>query len=72
MIYIKSIVVGLAALFAATSVYLVIWISVLNPPPEGVEVGIDFRSIINRTPSFWIVAVLAFALGFYWEYRRAS
>ena len=39
---------------------------------SGAEVSLDLRSIINHEPSFWLVAFLAFALGFYWEFRRAS
>jgi len=75
MIYIKSIVIGVVALFSATIVYFVILIAVLmrrNPPPPGAEVSLDLRSIINHEPSFWLAAFLAFALGFYWEFRRAA
>jgi H+/Cl- antiporter ClcA len=74
MIYIKSILVGVVALFAITIVYVVILISVLlrlHPPPLGAKVGFDLLSILDR-PSFWLVILLAFALGFYWQYRRAS
>ena len=74
MIYIKSILVGFVALFATTIVYLVILISVLlrrYPPPPGAKVGFSLLSILDR-PSFWLVMLLAFALGFYWEFRRAS
>jgi H+/Cl- antiporter ClcA len=75
MIYVKSILVGVLALFSATIVYLVILISVqlrLHPPPPGAEVSFDLRSFINHEPSFWLIAFLAFALGFYWEFRRAA
>jgi amino acid transporter len=78
MIYIKSILVGVVAIFATTIVYLVILISVLlrryppPPLPPGAEVSLDLRSIINHSASFWLVAFLAFALGFYWEFRRAA
>jgi H+/Cl- antiporter ClcA len=75
MIYIKSILVGVVALFSAAIVYLVILIAVLMrryPPPPGAEVSLDLRSVTNHEPSFWVVALLAFAFGFYWEFRRAS
>ena len=75
MIYIKSVLVGVVTLFSAAIVYFVILIAVLMrryPPPPGAEVSLDLRSIINREPSFWLVAFLAFAIGFYWEFRRAS
>jgi len=75
MIYIKSLLIGAVALFATMIVYVVILISVLlrlHLPPPGAEVSFDLRSIINHEPSFWLVAVLAFAVGYYWEFRRAS
>jgi H+/Cl- antiporter ClcA len=75
MIYIKSILVGVVALFSATILYVVILTAVfmrLHPPPPGAEVSLDLRSVINHEPSFWLVALLAFGAGFYWEFRRAS
>jgi hypothetical protein len=78
MIYIKSLLIGVVALFATMIVYLVILIAVLlrryppPPLPPGAEVSFDLRSFINHSTSFWLVALLAFALGFYWEFRRAS
>ena len=74
MIYIKSLLIGVVALFATMIVYVVILISVLlrlHPPPPGAEVAFDLRSMING-PSFWLIALFAFALCFYWEFRRAS
>jgi hypothetical protein len=74
MIYIKSILVGVVALFATTIMYLVILITALlrlHPPPPGAKVGFNLLSILDR-PSFWLVMLLAFALGFHWEFRRAS
>ena len=78
MIYIKSIVIGVVALFSATIVYLVILIAVIvrryppPPAPPGGHISLDLRSIINHGPPVWPIALLAFALGFYWEFRRAS
>ena len=74
MIYIKSLLIGVVALFATMIVYIVILISVLlrlHPPPPGAHVAFDLRSMINGL-SFWLIALFAFALGFYWEFRRAS
>ena len=75
VIYVKSLVVGVVALFSGTILYLVISISFAlrrYPPPPGVEVSFDLRSVINHEPSFWLVALLAFGAGFYWEFRRAT
>jgi hypothetical protein len=74
MAYIKSTLIGILALFAATIVYLVIALVLLvrmYPPPPGVgEVGFDLRVLFN-SPLCWLIAITAFALGFYWELRRA-
>jgi hypothetical protein len=74
MIYIKSTLVGLAALFVATIVYIVSLTSILlrrYPPPPGVQVGFDLGGLVYR-PSYWLIALVAFALGFYWELRRVT
>ena len=72
MIYIKSILVGLFTFFVATVVYVVSLIFILirkYPVPPGVEVGFNLGTVVYR-PSFWFIALAAFALGFYWEWRR--
>ena len=73
MIYIKSTLVGLVTLFVTTIVYIVCVTFVLMrkyPPPPGTEVSFDLRAMVNG-PLFWLIAVAALALGFYWEFRRA-
>jgi uncharacterized membrane protein YtjA (UPF0391 family) len=72
VIYIKSALVGLFTFFVATVVYVVslIFILMRNPVPPGVEVGFNLGSFVYR-PSFWLIALVAFALGFYLEFRRA-
>ena len=75
MIYVKSVLVGALALLAATILYLVILITVTlrrYPPLPGAEVSFDLRSMLNHEPSFWVVALVAFGVGFYWEFRRAT
>jgi len=71
MIYIKSTLVGIVTLFAATIVYLIYAIFVLMRryrPAPGAEVALDLSTVVSR-PSFWLIALAAFALGFYWEFR---
>jgi predicted lysophospholipase L1 biosynthesis ABC-type transport system permease subunit len=73
MAYIKSTLVGSIALFIATIVYVACaaYLALRNfTPPPGTEVALALGPILLR-PSFWITAVAAFALGFYWEFRRA-
>lgn len=76
MIYVKSLLAGVVALFVATVLYVYIyfffWIRPTLPQvPPGTSVGIDIRSFL-RGPSFWLIPLLAFAIAFYWESRRAA
>jgi hypothetical protein len=67
MIYIKSTLVGVVTLFAATIVYVVCITSYLirtYPSPS-----LNLAGVLDR-PSFWLIALTAFALGFYWEFRK--
>jgi hypothetical protein len=72
MIYIKSTVVGLVMLVLATIVYIayafIMMIRTYTPPPGG-EVSLDLRALLSG-PIYWLIALAAFALGFYWKLRR--
>jgi hypothetical protein len=71
--YIKGTVVGLFTWFIATIGYVVIFPVVflrMYPPPPGVaNVGFDVRVFFSN-PVYWFIATAAFALGFYWQFRR--
>ena len=72
MIYIKSILVGTVTLVVATLAYTIsaAYLALRNlTPPPGVEVSFMVGSIFYRL-SYWIIAVAAFVLGFYWRVRR--
>jgi hypothetical protein len=74
MIYIKSALVGLFTFFVATVVYVVSLIFILMrnyPVPPGVEVGFNLGSFVYR-PSYWLIALAAFVIGFYLELRKGS
>jgi hypothetical protein len=75
MIYVKSVLAGVAALFVASVLYFYIYYAFLIRPtlpkvPPGTGVGWDVR--VFDLPFFSLIALLAFAIGFYWEFRRAS
>ena len=57
------IAVGIVLLFSTGLI-----LNILAPP--GTSVGIDIVSVARHSPLVWILAVFAFSLGFYWEYRR--
>jgi hypothetical protein len=73
MVYVKSTLVGIFSLFVATIVYVVTFAYVLLrkcPPSPGTHVSINLLALLDR-PLYWRIAIAAFAVGFYWEFRRA-
>ena len=73
MPYIKSTFVGLFTFVIATIAYVLIATAVFlrrHSVPPGTEVGFDLRALVAN-PIYWLIAITAFALGFYWEIRRA-
>ena len=75
MVYFKSVLAGVAALLVASVLYFYIYYVVLIRPglqklPPGTGVGLDVR--VFDLPLFCVIAAIAFAIGFYWEFRRAS
>ena len=75
MIYVKSVLAGIAALLVASVLYFYIYYAFLIRPelpklPPGTGVGLDVR--VFDLPLFCVIALLAFAIGFYWEFRRTS
>ena len=71
MIYLKSVLMGVAALVA--SLILFVAISVLPVLAQWRNSGSGgFGFAVDMGPIFWIVAALIFAAGFWWEFRRAS
>ena len=73
MALIKGLAVGIAALLLASILYVWIYFALFirSKVPPGVTIGVDVR-IFLASVVFWLVALLAFAAGFYWEFRRAS
>jgi hypothetical protein len=77
MILVKSILTGLAALVLTAILMLVGWMVRVSmvmrkPRDRTVTIGIDPVSVFKSSPGLWIIAMIVFALGFYWEYRRAA
>ena len=71
MIFAKSILAGLLSLIAVGVLLLFSMGVVLSiQAPPGTCVGIDIVVVARHSPLLWILAVLAFSLGFHWESRR--
>jgi hypothetical protein len=74
VIYVKSVLAGIAALLIVAVLYFYIYYAFVIRPrlPKEFDgmVGLDVRIFLG--PFFWLIALLAFAIGFYWEFRRAS
>jgi hypothetical protein len=68
MIYIKSVCAGiLTVALAALSLVIAL---LLYAHTGDFAIGWDPRGA--KSPSFWIVVLLIFAVGYIWEYRRLS
>jgi hypothetical protein len=81
MIYVKSFLAGIAAVVLVVptvTISVVIALVAFYRPPHGSAgnaVSWDSRSLIGTWPftwTFWITITFIFALGFVWEFRRAS
>ena len=75
MVYVKSLLAGIAALLVASVLYFYIYYAVLIRPtlpkvPPGTTVGLDIHIFELRL--FWLIALFSFAIGFYWEFRRVA
>jgi len=71
MIYLKSTLVALFSLIAGGILLLLVMLASLTPwMRDGATVGIDVVSVTRHSLLIWIFAVLAFSLGFHWEFRR--
>ena len=77
MLYVKSILAGLVTLFLGSSLFIAIQVfrALRTVRAEmgktGGEIGIDVVSLF-KSPGAWIVALIAFGIGFLWQFRRAS
>jgi hypothetical protein len=75
MVYVKSLLFGIVALIVATIVYIPVAAFVLikkyPPPPGAVYVGVNVIVLVN-SPAYWLIAIAAFALGFYWQFQKAG
>ena len=75
MLYGKCVLAGAGALIVTSILYVFgYYFFVIRPilpsVPPGTSVGIDIRSFLG--PLFWVIAIVAFAAGFYWTFRRAT
>jgi hypothetical protein len=75
MIYVKSFLAGLLAMFVGMGAVLfaeIGWALIsLSRSNEAGAIGFDPVSLL-RWPSGWIVGLLAFLGGFYWQHRRLA
>jgi hypothetical protein len=81
MIYVKSLLAGIAAVVlvvpTVTFSVMIALVAFYRPPHGSAEnaVSWDSRSLIGTWPftrTFWLTITFIFALGFVWEFRRAS
>jgi hypothetical protein len=75
MLYVKCVFAGVGALIVTSILYVFgLYFFAIRPTlpsvPPGTGVGIDIRSFFG--PLFRVIAIVAFAAGFYWTFRRAT
>jgi hypothetical protein len=68
MIYIKSTLAGIGALGVAALSGIVFLVIKYRPTPNGTP-GWDPISLL-KSQLVWVVFLLVFVAGFYWEYRK--
>ncbi|HYL95428.1 MAG TPA: hypothetical protein VET69_06455 [Terriglobales bacterium] len=68
MTYLKSILVGLAALLTCA---LVVPMVVLLVPTTPYRPVVD-PAFLAQWPATWLFAAVIFGAGFYWEFQRAK
>ncbi len=76
MIYLKSVLCGLAAVIlsaiaAGFGIITLLAIKSRNLPP-GQSYGWDPVSLLRNSTIAWLVLAVAFVAGFAWEYRHAA
>ena len=68
MVYLKCTIAGVLALVLSAFVTVVLLFFVYKPFGTR-AVAFDFSSLL-RWPLLWILMLLIFGAGFYWEFRR--
>ena len=73
-VYLKSAIAGVVAIFLCamivvlTALVAIIWMS--RRAEGDTVIGWDFVSFA-KTPLAWVIFLLTFAVGFYWEFHRS-
>jgi hypothetical protein len=73
MVYLKSLVAGMAALAMAAAlapILMGIYFYIVYRPGASEAVGWDPTSFA-RQPQLWVITAAIFMTGFIWEFRRA-
>ena len=70
MIYIKSLVAGIAAVVIAT-LLMGLYLYIAYKPTDNEAIAWDPISLAHR-PSAWLIAAVIFIAGFLWEFRYSA
>jgi uncharacterized membrane-anchored protein len=76
MVFLKSIMVGIATMVSAAICSGIAMIIVLafksRNLPDGQTLQWDPVSLLRSSSTTWLILLISFALGFWWEYRKAK
>ena len=72
MIYLKSTIVGIAAVFIAAAVIYIAALLAIALLFRSGGVDLPIWHLHTESPAFWLLVTVIFALGFFWEFKRIS
>lgn len=74
MLYLKCVIAGIVALVIAAVVLpvmaILLYTLIVRPPAGTAVIGFDPVSIAKSSPTVWLIALIVFAAGLYWEFHR--
>jgi hypothetical protein len=71
MIYLKSVIAGIAALIISAALFPIVGIllyTLIARPQADSAIGWDPVSAA-KSPTVWLIALIVFSAGFYWEFH---
>jgi hypothetical protein len=72
MIFVKSAMAGIAAVFLSCLVLFVCVVGYLSLASKPYSGPAQWDPVSVNRPFFWLVALAIFLAGFFWEFRRSN
>ena len=72
MIFVKSAIVGIAAVFLSCVVLFVCVVGYLSFASQPYSGSVQWDPVSVNRPVFWLIVLAIFLAGFFWEFRRTN